>query len=90
MTLLDPSRFEKGSIVGRNQAISTQIYRRGIDGVLTVVKAVSLSGSIERRQIETEMENLLNLHHPMITPLIGCILPVDRADSDFTRLGEGE
>jgi serine/threonine protein kinase len=31
---------------------------------------------IERRYIETEMENLLNLRHPMIAPLIGCVFPV--------------
>jgi hypothetical protein len=74
--VLDPSGFEEGSIIGRNKGVSTQIYRRRIDGALTVVKAISLSGSIERRQLETEMENLLNLRHPMIAPLIGCVLPV--------------
>jgi hypothetical protein len=75
--VLDPSGFEEKAVIGRNKGVSTQIYRRRIDGVLTVVKAISLSGSIERRQIETEMENLLNRRHPMIAPLIVCIFPVE-------------
>jgi serine/threonine protein kinase len=73
---LDLSGFDERSVIGRNDRVSSQIYRRRIDGALTVVKAISLSGSIERRQIETEIDNLLNLHHPMIAPLIGCVFPV--------------
>jgi hypothetical protein len=75
--VLDPSEFEEGSVIGRNKGVLTQTYRRRIDGKLTLVKAISLSGSIERREIEAEMENLLNLRHPMIAPLIGCVLPVE-------------
>jgi hypothetical protein len=45
--------------------------------MLTVVKAISLSGLIERCQIETEIENLLNLRHPMIASLISCVFPVE-------------
>jgi hypothetical protein len=52
--VLDPSGFEEGSVIGRNKGVSIQIYWRRIDGMLTVVKAISLSGSIEQRQIETE------------------------------------
>jgi serine/threonine protein kinase len=55
----------------------SHIYRRGIDGALTIVKAISLSGLIERCQIETEIENLLNLRHPMIAHLIDCVFPVE-------------
>jgi hypothetical protein len=40
-----------------------------------VVKSVSPSASIEPSQIETEIENLLNLRHPMIAPLIGFAFP---------------
>jgi hypothetical protein len=47
-----------------------------INEAMTVMKAIPLSGLIERRQIETEIENLLNLRHPMIATLIGCVLPV--------------
>jgi hypothetical protein len=75
--VLDPSGFEEGSAIGRNKGVSTQMYRRTIDGGLVVVKAISLSGSIRRRQLEIEMENLLNLRHPMIARLIGCIFPLE-------------
>jgi hypothetical protein len=74
--VIDLSGFKKISVVGRNNGVSSQVYLRRIDGTLTVVKAISLSESIERRQIETEFENRLNLRHPMIEPSISCILPV--------------
>jgi serine/threonine protein kinase len=41
------------------------------------VKSVSFSALIERCQIETEIENLLNLRHPLIAPLIGSVFPVE-------------
>jgi serine/threonine protein kinase len=41
------------------------------------VKTISLSGFIEQCQIETEIENLLNLRHPLIAPLISCLFPVE-------------
>jgi serine/threonine protein kinase len=44
---------------------------------MTLAKAISLSRLIGRRQIETEIENLLNLRYPMIAPLIGCVFPVE-------------
>jgi hypothetical protein len=75
--VLDPSGFEERSVIGRNNGVSSQIYQRRINGELTVVKVISLSGSIEQRQFGTEMENLLNLGHPLIAPLIGSVLPVE-------------
>jgi serine/threonine protein kinase len=75
--VLDLSEFEERSVIGRNDRVSSQIYQRRIDGAMTVVKAISVSGLIERCQIETKIENLLNLRHPMITPLIGCVFPVE-------------
>jgi hypothetical protein len=75
--VLGPSEFEEESVIGRNKGVLSQVCRRQIDGKLAVVKAISLSGSIERRHIEAEMENLLNLRHPMIAPLVGCVLPVE-------------
>jgi hypothetical protein len=50
-----------------------------IDGVLSVVKA------IERCQIKTEIENLLNLRPPMIAPLIGCIFPVKSSQGRHSK-----
>jgi hypothetical protein len=45
--------------------ISMQIYRSQTDWARAFVKAVSLSDSAERCQIETEIEILSNLHHPL-------------------------
>jgi hypothetical protein len=75
--VLDLSGFEQGSVIRRSVRVSNQICRRRIDGALTVVKTIFLSGLIKRCQIETEIDNLLNLRHPMIAPLIGCVFPVE-------------
>jgi serine/threonine protein kinase len=48
-----------------------------MDGVLAVLKSVPLSALIGRGQIETEIENLLNLRHPTIAPLIGFVFPAE-------------
>jgi hypothetical protein len=45
--MLDMSGFEERSVIGRNDRVSSQIYQRRSDGALTVVKTISLSGSIE-------------------------------------------
>jgi hypothetical protein len=68
--VLGPSGFEEGTGIGRSNQISSQIYQRRIDGIMTVVKVISLSGLIAQCQIENELENLLNLRHPIIAPLI--------------------
>jgi hypothetical protein len=75
--VLDLSGFEERSVIGRNDRVSSRIYLRRIDGAMTVVKAISISGLIKRCQIETEIENLMDLRHPMIAPLIGCVFPVE-------------
>jgi hypothetical protein len=75
--MLDLSRFEKKLVISGNKGVSTQIYRRRIDGVLTVVEAIALSGLIERCQLETEFDNLLNMRDSMIAPLIRCVFPVE-------------
>jgi serine/threonine protein kinase len=74
---LDLSGFEEGSVIGQSDGGSTQIYQRRTDAALVVVKSISLSAVIERCQIEREIENLLNLRHPLIVPLIGCAVPVE-------------
>jgi hypothetical protein len=75
--VLDLSGFEERSVIGRNDRVSTHIYQRRIDGAVTVVKTVSLPGPIDRCKIEIEIENLLNLRHPMIALLIGSVFPVE-------------
>jgi hypothetical protein len=87
--MLDLSGFEEKSVIGGNDRVSSQIYLRRIDGATTVVKAISLLGLIERRQIKTEIENLMNLRHLMIAPLIGFVFPVEssgRGEFKIVRL----
>jgi hypothetical protein len=42
-----------------------------MDGAPTVVKSISLPAEIERCQIETEIENMFDLGHPLIARLNG-------------------
>jgi hypothetical protein len=74
---LDLAAIDEGPALGRSGRGSTQIYRRRIDGALAVVKSVSLPAPIGRCQIATEIENLFNLRHPLIAPLIGIVFPVE-------------
>jgi hypothetical protein len=76
-SVIELSGFEEGSILGQSDRIVTQVHRRRSDGILTVVKTISFPIHIESFQIETSIANLMNLHHPMITPLIGCSIQVE-------------
>jgi serine/threonine protein kinase len=71
--LIDLSVFEEGSVIGQSERVVTQVHQRRSDRLVTVVKTISVGGLIEGTQIETEMENQMNLRHPMIGPLIGCV-----------------
>jgi hypothetical protein len=77
---LDLAALEERAVLGRSDRGSTRIYRRRMDGVLAVVKSVPLSELIGRRQIKTEIENLLNLRHPAIAPLIGFVFPAESSE----------
>jgi serine/threonine protein kinase len=74
---LDLAAFDEGPALRRSDRSSTQIYRRAIDGAPAVVKSVSLPAPLGRCQIATEIENLFNLRHPLIAPLIGVVCPVE-------------
>jgi hypothetical protein len=74
---LDLAAFEEGPVIGRGERGSTQICRRRIDSALAVVKPVSLYARIELCEVVTEIENLLNLRHPAIAPLVGFVFPVE-------------
>jgi hypothetical protein len=74
-SLIDLAVFEEGFVIGRSDRVLTHTYRRRMDGALAVVRSVSLPRLLERCQIETAIENLFNLRHPLITPLIGFVLP---------------
>jgi serine/threonine protein kinase len=87
--LLDVEGFEKVSEMRRSDRVLSQLYLRRIDGVQTVVKSIVLPELLSRRDLEIELENLLNLRHPMIAPLLGFVFPVvsnDRLEMKILRL----
>jgi hypothetical protein len=63
--LIDLSAFNK---------VSNGIYRRVEDGLLIVVKSISVPDLTENCGIESEIENLINLHHPCISAPIGFVV----------------
>jgi hypothetical protein len=68
----DRAEFEESLVIDRSDRASIRIYRRRMNGDLSVVKSISVSPLIESCQIETEIENLFNVRHP----LIGSVFPV--------------
>jgi hypothetical protein len=68
----DRSEFDESSVIDWSNRASTRIYRRRTNGDLSVVKSVSFSPLIEGCQIETEIQNLFNMRHP----LIGSVVPI--------------
>jgi hypothetical protein len=73
----DLVEFEGSPVIVGSDGSPTRIYRRRMEGALAVVKSLAFSPWIERCQIETEIENVLNLRHPLIAPLAGSVLPVE-------------
>jgi serine/threonine protein kinase len=74
---LDLPALTQVPAVGRGSQASMQIYRRpggGSDGELIAVKSVHLSESLDTAKIENEIENLVNLRHPLIAAPIGFAL----------------
>jgi serine/threonine protein kinase len=78
---MDLSGFKEKSPIGRSDRSWSQLYRRRTDGSLIVVKSIRLSARVEQFQIESEIENLLNLRHPLIATPVGFVLPTAQAVS---------
>jgi hypothetical protein len=76
-SLFNISEFEAISVIGRSDRVLSEIYRHRNDGTLVVMKTISLSSFIHHCQVHTEIENLFNLRHPMIAPLIGHMFSVE-------------
>jgi serine/threonine protein kinase len=80
--MLKLSVFEERSMIGQSNQVGHQIYERAEDQVLIVVEPISLTGWVEKSEIENEIENLINLRHPCIIPPIGFDF---RAESGSSR-----
>jgi hypothetical protein len=85
--MLDLSASEKGEIMSQNPRVLCQIYRRRFDGAVIVVKSISLSSPVDLCKPGTEIENLINLRHPMIAPLIGCVLSANSTGERAFKTG---
>jgi serine/threonine protein kinase len=65
------TELEEESVLLEAGRSSTRLDRMRGDGSLIVVKSISLSDSIAKSQIESEIANLVSLGHPLIASPIG-------------------
>jgi serine/threonine protein kinase len=69
--VFDITELEEESVLLEVDRRSSRLYRKRGDGSLIVVKSISLSDSISKSQIESEIANLVNLRHPLIaSPIV--------------------
>jgi hypothetical protein len=70
-SVFDGTELEEESVLLEADRSSSRLDRMRGDGLLIVVKSISLSDSILKSQIENEIVDLMNLHHPLIASPIG-------------------
>jgi hypothetical protein len=73
-SLIDLSAFEEISILDPNRE-TFRLYRKLDGDTKAVVRSVFLSGSMQQCEIESEIENEMNLSHPLIAAPIGFVYP---------------
>jgi serine/threonine protein kinase len=71
------SIFEEKSMICESNEVPNEIYHRTEDEFSIVVKSMAYSESVRKSEIENELENLINLHHPCISGLIGFVFPIE-------------
>jgi hypothetical protein len=69
--VFDITELEEESVLLEAERSSSRLYRMRGDGSLIHVKSNSLSDSISKGQIESEIANLVSLRHPLIASPIG-------------------
>jgi hypothetical protein len=72
--LFDFSSFTKGSWLSENNLMSTQIYHGCDDGLPVVVKFINLPAFFTKHDVETAIENFMNLRHPCIAGAVGVVV----------------
>jgi hypothetical protein len=70
-SVFDLTGLEEESVLLEADRRSSRLYRKRGDESLIVVKSNSLSDSISKSQIESEIANLVSLRHPLIASPIG-------------------
>jgi serine/threonine protein kinase len=75
--IVNLSTFAERSRICESDEVSKELYDRIEDQLLVIVKPISLSGSLEKSQIENGIENLINLRHPCIACPIGFVFRIE-------------
>jgi hypothetical protein len=65
------TELEEESVLLEANQSSGRLYRKRGDGSLIVVKSISLSDSISKSEVESEIANLVSLLHPVTASPIG-------------------
>jgi serine/threonine protein kinase len=84
--LCNLSGFNKGIVLNESPTISTQIYHGCNNGISTIVKSITLLGSVKNGDLERMTENLMNLRHPCIAGVIGVVFPLSLTGVKIVRM----
>jgi hypothetical protein len=74
---LDLTAFAELSVIGRSDRHRSQLYRRLDDGKLIVVRSLAILDTVHSSTIHCEMENLVQLRHPLIAVPVGFVFPFE-------------
>jgi serine/threonine protein kinase len=77
LSLNNLSTFEERSLTCDSDEVTIQLYHRIEDEFLVIMKSNPLLENVSESQIEHEIENLINLHHPCIAAPIGFVVPIE-------------
>jgi tRNA A-37 threonylcarbamoyl transferase component Bud32 len=75
--IIDLSVFEERSIIGGSDEFRNVISHRIEDEFVVIVKSKPHSQNIEKSDIANEIEKMMNLRHPCITPPIGFVFGIE-------------
>jgi serine/threonine protein kinase len=78
---VDFRRIARSHVALSNGTVNLATFEEGLvrDGALIVVKSIPLSEFIEDSEIENEIENVLNLRHPLIVTPFRFLSPAESA-----------
>jgi hypothetical protein len=71
------SVFEERSIISDSEEVPNEISHRIEDEFGVSVKLILLLETVEKSEIENELEKLINLRHPCIAGPIGFVFPIE-------------
>jgi hypothetical protein len=84
---MDLSIFKERTVLNGCQQFLSESYERLDDGCLIVVKSITLSDSVDGREIEKEIEKEMNLRHPCIAGLMGFVFSRNSSGWQELKIG---